>query len=121
MSQRLLERLTKPGPKRILALDGGGIRGILTLGFLQKIQDIMRERSGNPHFVLRDYFDFVGGTSTGSIIASTIATGKSVEEIKELYMALGYEIFKPRLFINKYLGFLSSFFGAQYSSEAIVL
>ena len=32
---KLIDRLTAPGPKRMLALDGGGIRGALTLGFLE--------------------------------------------------------------------------------------
>jgi patatin-like phospholipase/acyl hydrolase len=34
----LLNRLKSPGPKRIRGLDGGGIRGAITLGFLEKIE-----------------------------------------------------------------------------------
>ena len=56
-------------PKRILALDGGGIRGLLTAGLLQRIEDLLRARAGgDPAFRLSDYFDLIGGTSTGSII-----------------------------------------------------
>lgn len=115
----LLNRLKSKGPKRILALDGGGIRGILTLGFLKKIEDILRQRSGNDQLVLSDYFDFIGGTSTGSIIAGALSIGKSVDEISDMYHRLGGEIFKPRLWINKYLSFLSGLFGAQYSIVAL--
>ncbi len=42
----LLDRLAAPGPKRILALDGGGMRGIVTLGFLARIEAVLRERHG---------------------------------------------------------------------------
>jgi patatin-like phospholipase/acyl hydrolase len=84
----------KTSPKRILALDGGGIRGALTLGYLQRIEDILRKQHGdNKNFRLSDYFDLIGGTSTGSIIASCLAIGMSVKEIKDMYMDLGDKIF----------------------------
>jgi uncharacterized protein len=84
----------KTTPKRILALDGGGIRGALTLGYLQRIEDILRKQNGNdPNFTLSDYFDLIGGTSTGSIIASCLATGMKVADIKTMYMDLGGKIF----------------------------
>ncbi len=84
----------KISPKRILALDGGGIRGALTLGYLQRIEDILRKQHGNSKsFRLSDYFDLIGGTSTGSIIASCLAIGMSVKEIKDMYMELGDKIF----------------------------
>src|SRR5436190_5062000 len=43
--------------KRILALDGGGIRGILTLEYLSAIESMLRKRSGRDDFLLCDYFD----------------------------------------------------------------
>ncbi len=81
------------GPKRILSLDGGGIRGALTLGYLKKIETILREKENDPNLLLCDYFDLIGGTSTGSIIAASLAIGKSVDEIVTLYMDLGGKIF----------------------------
>lgn len=84
----------KTSPKRILALDGGGIRGALSLGYLQRIEDILRKQSGGSEsFRLSDYFDLIGGTSTGSIIASCLAIGMSVADIKDMYMDLGDKIF----------------------------
>lgn len=80
-------------PKRILALDGGGIRGALTLGFLEKIEIILREREGNPNLLLCDYFDLIGGTSTGAIIAAGLSIGMSARDIKELYLNIGDKIF----------------------------
>lgn len=80
-------------PKRILALDGGGLRGILTLGILQKIEEVLRKRHGED-FRLAHYYDLIAGTSTGAIIAATLATGKTVEQIREMYMDLGKRVFE---------------------------
>jgi Patatin-like phospholipase len=80
---------------RLLALDGGGIRGTFTLGVLQRIEEVLRERYAKtkPDFVLADYFNFIGGTSTGSIIATLLSWGMSVGEITASYLALGPQIF----------------------------
>ncbi|WP_028525198.1 patatin-like phospholipase family protein [Runella limosa] len=89
---------------RILALDGGGIRGAITLGYLEKIEVILRERYQKPDFRLCDYYDLIGGTSTGSIIATLLALGKSVEQIKTLYLELGEAIFSEKeSFLRRYL------------------
>ncbi len=82
------------GPKRILALDGGGIRGIVTLGYLLQIEGILRNRvGGDPEFRLADYFDLIAGTSTGAIIAAGLARGMRVKDIDDIYMRLGREVF----------------------------
>jgi len=93
MAKELLDRLSSPGPKRILALDGGGIRGAITLGFLKKIETLLRQQHQNDHLLLCDYFDLIGGTSTGAIIASLLAMGSSADEITAQYRALGGKIF----------------------------
>lgn len=93
----LLERLTAPGPKRILALDGGGIRGALTSGYLIEIEALLRRRHGNAKLCLGDYFDLIGGTSTGAIIAGGLALGMSAEEITQKYLTLGRAAFKRSL------------------------
>ena len=93
MKKTLDQHLAADGsPKRILSLDGGGIRGALTLGFLKKIESILQEKHGKD-YLLCDHFDLIGGTSTGSIIAAALATGKTVDEITSLYMDLGGVIF----------------------------
>jgi len=90
----LLHRFDAKAPKKILSLDGGGIRGALTLGYLKKIEDILKAKHPeNKNFRMSDYFDLIGGTSTGAIIASLLALGKTVDEIKVLYMDLGNKIF----------------------------
>ena len=93
------EHLDNDGqPKRILALDGGGLRGILTLGILQKIENILRDRHGNySGFRLCHYFDLIAGTSTGAIIAATLAMGWTVEQVRKKYMDLGKTVFERSL------------------------
>jgi len=95
----LNEHLFSPGPKRILALDGGGIRGVLTLGYLKSLESLLRERmGGDPDFRLCDYFDLIAGTSTGSIIASGLALGFTVEKLQGIYQSLADEVFNTRFF-----------------------
>jgi patatin-like phospholipase/acyl hydrolase len=58
-------------PKKILSLDGGGVRGLSTLLILQKIMDKLnrdRRDNGDPEVRPCDVFDLIGGTSTGGYI-----------------------------------------------------
>jgi hypothetical protein len=82
------------GPKRILALDGGGIRGVLTLQFLKSVETLVKQRLGDDA-LLCDYFDLIGGTSTGSIIAAGLACGMTVDALQELYRNIGASVFQP--------------------------
>src|SRR5262249_40013532 len=91
-------------PKRILALDGGGLRGILTLGILAKIESILIERHGEPdNFRLCHYFDLIAGTSTGAIIAAALALGMKVDEISKIYLDLGQSVFQKSHFRQGFL------------------
>ena len=89
------QHLFDSGSKRLLALDGGGVRGMLTLQYLKRIEKLLRERTGNaPHFRLCQYFDLIGGTSTGSIIATGLALGWTVEKLETLYHELSEQVFQ---------------------------
>jgi predicted acylesterase/phospholipase RssA len=94
------EHLSANGkPKRILALDGGGLRGILSLGILQRIEDLLRARHGGAEdFRLCDYFDLIAGTSTGAIIAAALAQGWTVAQARDRYFSLGPKVFEKSLF-----------------------
>lgn len=63
----------------ILCLDGGGSKGVFTLGVLRELE---KKLKGD----LFNHFDFIYGVSTGSIIAACLAVGMAVEEIKDMYM-----------------------------------
>ncbi|MFT5573088.1 MAG: hypothetical protein ACI9FR_002021 [Cryomorphaceae bacterium] len=117
MSYQKLNRdqhFQNPGPKRILAMDGGGLRGILTLGMLKQVEDILRARhGGGDDFRLCHYFDLITGTSTGSIIAAALSLGMTVDEIIDQYNRLGNKVFKKTWLRHGILR-------ASYSSEPLI-
>lgn len=82
-----------PGPKRVLALDGGGVRGAITVAFLERIEAVLAEREGRDVH-LCEYFDLVGGTSTGAIIAGALALGYRASQLKDFYLRLAPRIFR---------------------------
>lgn len=106
------------GPKRILALDGGGLRGVLTLGMLREIETLLRARhGGDPDFRLCHYFDLIAGTSTGAIIAAALSLGMSVDKVHEHYLNLGEFVFKRSLLR---WGALRAKFPAEKVKEALI-
>jgi uncharacterized protein len=82
-----------PGPKRILSLDGGGVRGAVTIAFLERLEKIVEEIEGKPT-LLGDWFDIIGGTSTGAIIAGALALGYRAADIHSFYKQLGPRVFR---------------------------
>ena len=76
-------------PFRVLSLDGGGAKGIYTLGVLKEVEAM-------ANAPLCEVFDLIFGTSTGSIIAALIALGYRIEEIESLYFTLIPKIMKHR-------------------------
>ena len=81
-------------PRKLLALDGGGIRGVLTLQVLVRMEQLLREQSGQGDaFRLCNFFDYIGGTSTGAIIAAGLARGMSAQELSDFYMKAGPAMF----------------------------
>lgn len=75
---------------RILSIDGGGIRGVFPAAFLEGLEK--RYTRGRP---VAEYFDLISGTSTGGIIALGLAAGLGTNEICNLYVKRGDEIFPP--------------------------
>src|SRR5512134_141192 len=80
--------------KRILALDGGGIRGAFSLEILARMEELLRRRAGSPNLVLADHFDLIAGTSTGAIIATCLSWGMAVADIQRLYTDQAETIFR---------------------------
>jgi hypothetical protein len=89
--------LRKEGAMRnILALDGGGTRGIFSLQILAKMEALLREKFGRPDMVLADHFDFIGGTSTGAIIAAALSWGEPVARIEKFYRDQSEKVFSRK-------------------------
>lgn len=73
--------------KTILALDGGGMRGLIALGFVERLEAL----SGGD---LPKRFELIGGTSTGAVIATGLALGLPVARIRDFYTDLAPTVFR---------------------------
>ena len=99
----LAERYETPRPRRLLALDGGGIRGVMTLEILAEIERQLREiRGAGADFRLCQFFDYVGGTSTGAIIAAGLARGMSAAELLTFYQKVGPSMFDKEALLRRF-------------------
>lgn len=95
-------------PRRMLALDGGGIRGLMTATVLVHLEKLLAEHYEKQagikpgSFRLCQFFDYVAGTSTGAIIAAAIARGLSAQQILEFYRDFGRTAFTKRQWYNRW-------------------
>jgi len=98
----LKKRYESERPRKMLALDGGGIRGALSLEILAGIEKQLRKltRAGED-FRLCDFFDYIGGTSTGAIIAAGLARGMSVAELLAFYEDAGPKMFEKSWLLKR--------------------
>ena len=69
-------------PFKILALDGGGIKGLYTASLLSKLEEKSGKKAG-------DCFDLIAGTSTGGLIALGLAADKPSQDLVNLYEKFG--------------------------------
>jgi predicted acylesterase/phospholipase RssA len=98
----LAGRYEQQRPRRLLALDGGGIRGVITLEILAELERKLAAHLGRGNdFRLCDYFDYVAGTSTGAIIAAGIARGMTVAELLSIYFDHGEEMFDKAFILRR--------------------
>lgn len=74
----------------ILTLDGGGSKGVYTLGVLKELEAILP-------VPIHEKFDYIYGTSTGSIIAALLGLGWRISDIEDLYFKLIPRIMKPTM------------------------
>ncbi|MEM9216459.1 MAG: patatin-like phospholipase family protein [Cyanobacteria bacterium P01_F01_bin.150] len=93
---------------KILSLDGGGIRGVLSARILKEVEKTLKEQTNQS---LHDYFDLIAGTSTGSILAAGIACGMTANQLINIYQEEGHNIFLKSVrqqrkwrFLGKLLG-----------------
>lgn len=81
MNQNIAGRMSRPGPRRILSLDGGGIRGVISL---EVMASQAPEGAQGAAFVLADFFDCVVGTS----VLAGHASEAAVAGIEQVHRAL---------------------------------
>jgi hypothetical protein len=119
----LIETLERKGPRKLLALDGGGIHGLISLEILARIEELLRAELGrDDRFVLADYFDYMAGTSTGAIIAAGLSIGLKVAEVRAFYTDHAQKMFRKAALFTRHLykyrsveltGVLQKVFGAE--------
>ena len=99
----LRSRYETERPHKMLSLDGGGIRGLITLGILESLETKLRDTVGRrqPDFRLCDYFDYIAGTSTGAIIAAGLARGMAVSELIDFYQRTGNQMFEKSFLLAR--------------------
>ena len=95
-------RLNAPGKKKLLALDGGGIRGALTIEVLAEIEAMLRTELDDDSLLLCEYFDYIGGTSTGAILAASLAIGMSTSELRTFYEKSGASMFEKASLLRRF-------------------
>jgi uncharacterized protein len=76
-------------PFRVLSLDGGGSKGVYTLGVLKEFEALIQKP-------LVEHFDLMYGTSTGAIIIALLALGVSVTDIEQKYLELIPKVMKRK-------------------------
>lgn len=94
--------------KYLLSIDGGGLRGILPVMALIKLEEITRRPA-------RETFSFVAGTSTGALIAAGLAAGIPARTLLDLYGHRAQEIFarSPLATLQRIVS------GSMYSTERL--
>lgn len=102
--------------KKILSIDGGGIKGIFTAKFLAEIEDTLLTPLNKK---ICDYFDIIAGTSTGAIIASALALGIPAKKVLDLYLENASVIFKgySQNFIFGSILYIKGLLGYRYSNK----
>ncbi len=98
----LSERFENKRKRKILALDGGGIRGVITLQFLAELEKQLSQKLNNADFRLSDFFDYVGGTSTGAIIAAGLSLGMSAAQLLDFYTTKGKDMFDKAFLLKQW-------------------
>ncbi|MBW4418411.1 MAG: patatin-like phospholipase family protein [Myxacorys californica WJT36-NPBG1] len=99
---------------KILCLSGGGVRGLITAIWLQRLE----QKLGRP---IAEHFDLIAGTSTGALIACALASGIPATAIVELYRTRAGGIFPvPRAWwLNRLWRFLRQFFRPRYDGKGL--
>lgn len=89
-----------PNGLRLLALDGGGVRGIVALVMLDELMKRVKTKKGlteMPRPV--DYFELAAGTSTGGIIGIMLFRLRmTVQDTIDEYFKIGKDVFSPKIY-----------------------
>lgn len=93
---------------RVLAIDGGGTRGLLALQTLNKLQDLTGKR-------IHELFDYICGVSTGAILAFMLGIFQiPLEDCEQMYRKLGSDVFKQNVIVGTVkMGWSHAFYDSE--------
>jgi len=98
---------------KILAIDGGGIKGLYSACVIKQIEERYNCKIG-------DHFDMICGTSTGGLIALALSLGYSAEEVVDFYKEKGTKIFPYTNRVSRFIGFLrQTFWFGKYKNKEL--
>lgn len=112
---------------RVLAIDGGGIRGIIPAKVLVTLEQLLQKHSGRKDARIADYFDLIAGTSTGGILTAIYLLPDekdstkpkfSAQEALDFYLQNGQIIFQNSFFHSMFS--LFGLIGTKYSDKGLV-
>lgn len=86
---------------RVLSIDGGGMRGLFSVSYLEGLVELAKKRFESDLTDLGKKFNLIVGTSTGAILGSGLAAGISLADIHTLYTLHGKKIFPKAMPKNK--------------------
>jgi Patatin-like phospholipase len=98
--------------KKILSINGGGIKGSFAVSFLASLEDLLKRP-------IVDYFDLIVGTSTGGIIALGLGLGISSKDLLSFYQEHGDAIFPKKNFMSFFKRIFSSKFDQNSLRKAL--
>ncbi len=98
--------------RKILAIDGGGIKGVYPAAFLASIESHIEGR-------VADYFDLIVGTSTGGIIALGLGLGMTAHDVLGFYKQYGPDIFPGHPILRHLLRLVQSKYSASPLKKAL--
>lgn len=109
---------------QILALSGGGIRGLYTISFLARIEELLAEKTNQPDYNIANHFDMISGTSIGGIFALGLAKGFTARELLAFIDDHRTKIFPNGRFLNfpvlgKLIKFTKQSFFSLYNSDGL--
>jgi patatin-like phospholipase/acyl hydrolase len=105
--------------QRILTIDGGGIRGLVSAIWLEALQQRLQAAGKGP---LHAHFDLIAGSSTGALIAAGLGIGMQASQIVELYETFGDDVFPgaaERLWSRVTRSFTQGLSAPRYSPKGI--
>lgn len=94
-------------PYRILCVDGGGLKGIIPLAILERLDVAAHD--------WRRKINMFAGTSTGALIALALAKGMTPSELLDIYMTQGPHVFARSLWHE--IKDIGDIVGPKYDSD----